>query len=87
MQFSSLLKLKNIKCLFRSDLLSLYHFMTAPIRILSSVYKRKKNNEKDVKAATYIYIRNISIQGKERNVKPPQENKNKFRRTAPRTVI
>ena len=28
-----------------------------------------------------IYIRNISIQEKEWNVKPPPENKNKFRRT------
>ncbi len=44
-------------------------------------------NENNVKAATYIYIRKISIQGKERNVKPPPENKNKFRRTARRTVI
>ena len=34
-----------------------------------------------------IYIYNLSIQENERNAKPPLENKNKFRRTARRTVI
>ena len=76
--------MKNTTCLFRSNLLSLYHFMTAPIRILT---KYIRTNENNVKAANYIYIRNISIQEKEWNVKPPPENKNKFRRTARRTII
>ena len=34
----------------------------------------------------YIYI-DLSISGNEKNVKPPLENKDKFRRTARRTVI
>ena len=35
----------------------------------------------------YMYIYNLSIQDIERNAKSPLENKNKFRRTARRTVI
>ena len=34
----------------------------------------------------YKYIK-LSVPGNEKNVKPPLENKNKFRRTARRTVI
>jgi hypothetical protein len=35
----------------------------------------------------HVYIYNLSIQDNERNVQPPLENKNKFHRTARRTVI
>ncbi len=34
----------------------------------------------------YMYIK-LSVSGNGKNVKPPLENKNKFRRTARRTVI
>ena len=85
MQFSSLLKLNKYKMP-----IPLRPLITLPLYDRPDTYIKLsilKKNEKDVKAATYIYIRNISIHGKERNVKPPQENKNKFRRTARRTVI
>jgi hypothetical protein len=64
-----------------------YHFTTLwpPQYVYYAKYIR--TNENNVKAANYIYIRNISIQEKEWNVKPPPENKNKFRRTARRTII
>jgi len=34
----------------------------------------------------YMYIK-LNVSGNEKNVKPPLENENKFRRTARRTVI
>jgi hypothetical protein len=37
--------------------------------------------------ATSIYICNLNTRENGRNVKPPLENKNKFRRTARRKVI
>jgi hypothetical protein len=88
MQFSSLLKLNKYKMpIPLQPLITLPLYDRPDTYIKTSIFIKKNKNEKNVKAATYIYIRNISIQGKERNVKPPQENKNKFRRTARRTVI
>ena len=85
MQFSNLLKKLNKykKPIPLQPLITLPLYDRPDTNIMLNILEQMKRMWKP----PTIYIRNISIQEKEWNVKPPPENKNKFRRTARRTVI